>query len=452
MHGLNVSVFDSTLYSPLFTQKEMKQIWSDDNLIRTWLTFEVSIAKVQAELGLIPQPAVASIVEVCRVENVDWVRLAEDTQVVGMAIKPLVDQLSEQGDDYVKKYLHWGGTTQDLLDTGLAMRVKQTLDLVRCQLIKLGDQLQNMSLRHKDTVMVARTNSMDALPTTWGLQVSSYLLEVTRHIVRLDDMYARVTTGVYGGAIGNLSSIGQKGLAMRRGLFVELGLPEPKGLGNASMDHVVELVQFFALIHGTLCRIANDTEMMGRASIAEVSEGEGGGGSSTMPHKANPRAANMIKTLSRMGWMYASGAPSLMDQLDVRAASVRVLNWSLVPEAALAVSTSLERAERLISNLVVNESKMLENFSASRNFVMSEAVMMKVAEKIGRGDGYNKVKEAIAHAPAQGSLNEVLALDKDVSTILTVDEIDAACNPKNYLGCNDALIDETVEHYREVID
>ena len=451
MHGSNVSVFDSTLYSPLFTQKEMKQVWSDNNLIRTWLTFEVSIAKVQAELGLIPQPAVASITKVCRIENIDWARFAHDTQTVGMAIKPLVDQLSEQGDDYVKKYLHWGGTTQDLLDTGLAMRIKQTLDLIRVQLTTLGDHLQQMALKHKHTVMVARTNAMDALPTTWGLQVSSYLLEVTRHVKRLDEMYARVTTGVYGGAIGNLSSIGSQGLEMRKGLFAELGLPEPKGLGNASMDHVVELIQFFALIHGTLCRIANDTEMMGRASIAEVREGEGGGGSSAMPHKANPRAANMIQTLSRMGWMYASGAPNLMDQQDVRSASMRVLNWSLVPEAALAVSTSLERAHRLIANLIVNESKMLENFAASRNFVMSEAVMMKVAEKVGRGDGYNKVKAAIANAPEMGSLNEVLALDPEVSAILTTEEIDAACDPKNYLGCNDALIDETVEQYREVI-
>lgn len=450
MPGSNVSVFDSTLYSPLFTQKEMKRIWSDDNLIQSWLTFEVSIARVQAELGLLPKQAVRSIETVCDANNIDWVRLAQDTQTVGMAIKPLVDQLTEEGDDHVKKYLHWGCTTQDLLDTSLAMRVKQTLDLVRGQLTTLGDQLETMAIAHKQTVMVARTNSMDALPTTWGLQVSSYLQEVTRHIVRLDDLYPRATTGMYGGAVGNLSSIGPQGLAVRKGLFAELGLTEPKGLGNASLDNIAELIQFFALIHGTLCRIANDTETMGRAPIAEVREGESGGGSSTMPHKANPRAANMIQTLSRMGWMYASSAPNLMDQHDVRSASMRVLNWSLVPESSLAVSTALERAQRLLANLVVNKGRMQDNFEASRNFIMSEAVMMKVAGKAGRGEGYSKVKTAIAHAPNEGSLADVLKQDSEVSAILSPDEIDEACNPLNYLGSNDELIDETIALYRKV--
>lgn len=450
MHGSNASVFDSTLYSPLFTQAEMKRVWSDENLIRTWLIFEVSIAEVQAELRLIPQPAVASIKQVCNVQNIDWERLAQETQEVGMAIKPLVDQLAERGDDNVKKYLHWGCTTQDLLDTSLAMRVKQTLDIIREQLVTLGNQLRLMALTHKQTVMVARTNSMDALPTTWGLQVSSYLQEITRHLVRLDEIYPRATTGMYGGAVGNLSSIGEKGLDVRQALFVKLQLTEPRGLGNASLDHIAELIQFFALVHGSLCRIANDIETMGRASIGEVREGEAGGGSSTMPHKANPRAANMIQTLSRMGWMYASGAPNLMDQKDVRSASMRVLNWSLVPEASLALSTSLERADRLIANLIVNESKMLDNFSASRNFIMSEAVMMKVAEKVGREDGYNKVKAAIANAPEQGELANVLKRDQGVSAILSSGEIDAACDPKHYLGCNEALIDETIEQYQKV--
>ncbi len=451
MHGSNTSVFDSTLYSPLFTQAEMKRVWSDKNLIRTWLTFEISIAETQAELGMIPHAAVNAIKQVCDEKNIDWVRLAQDTQQVGMAIKPLVDQLAEQGDDNVKKYLHWGCTTQDLLDTSLAMRVKQTLDIIRQQLIALGDQLKSMALTHRQTVMVARTNAMDALPTTWGLQVSSYLLEISRHLMRLEELYPRATTGMYGGAVGNLSSIGEQGLKLRNSLFAKLQLTEPKGLGNASLDSIAELIQFFALIHGSLCRIANDTETMGRVSIGELREGEMGGGSSTMPHKANPRAANMIQTLSRMGWMYAAGAPNLMDQQDVRSASMRVLNWSLVPEASLALSTSLERAERLIANLIVNEKKMLDNFSASRYFIMSEAVMMKVAEKTGRGDGYNTVKAAIDNASEDSDLANILKRDKGVSAILSEEEIDAACNPKRYLGCNDALIDETVEQYIKVV-
>lgn len=449
--GSNISVFDSALYSPLFTQAEMKVVWSDENLIQSWLTFETSIAKVQATLGLIPQQAVIAIEQVCSLQNIDWARLSRDTQVVGMAIKPLIDQLSEQGGETVKKYLHWGCTTQDLLDTSLAMRLKQTLIIVRTQLVALGEQLRDMALVHKCTVMVARTNAMDALPTTWGLHVSGYLQEISRHIIRLDDMYPRVIKGMYGGAVGNLSSIGAVGLEVRKQLFLELGLTEPKGLGNASLDSIAEVIQFFALIHGTLARMANDIETMGRASIAEVREGEAGGGSSTMPHKANPRAANMIQTLSRMGWMYASAAPNLMDQHDVRSASMRVLNWSIVPEASLAVSTALERAERLFANLIVDKKQMASNFAASRYFIMSEAVMMAAASKVGRGESYNKIKSAIAHAPKEGYLASILKQDPNVMTILTSAEIDLACDPTRYLGCNDELISETLDEFAAVV-
>lgn len=449
--GSNISVFDSALYSPLFTQAEMKVVWSDENLIQSWLTFETSIAKVQATLGLIPQHAVIAIEQVCSLQNIDWARLSRDTQVVGMAIKPLIDQLSEQGGEAVKKYLHWGCTTQDLLDTSLAMRLKQTLIIVRTQLVALGEQLRDMALVHKRTVMVARTNAMDALPTTWGLHVSGYLQEISRHIIRLDDMYPRVIKGMYGGAVGNLSSIGAVGLEVRKQLFLELGLTEPKGLGNASLDSIAEVIQFFALIHGTLARMANDIETMGRASIAEVREGEAGGGSSTMPHKANPRAANMMQTLSRMGWMYASAAPNLMDQQDVRSASMRVLNWSIVPEASLAVSTALERAERLFANLIVDDKQMANNFAASRYFIMSEAVMMAAASKVGRGESYNKIKSAIAHAPKEGDLASILKQDPQVMAILTSAEIDLACDPTRYLGCNDELISETLDEFAAVV-
>ena len=447
MFGQNISVFDSNLYSPLFTQKEMKKIWSDNNLVDTWLSFETAIAKVQAQLGIIPNDAATSIRQACQSIVIDWPRLAADTELVGMAIKPLVDQVCDHGDELVKQYLHWGCTTQDLLDTSLAMRLKQSLVIIRKQLLELGQKLKDMALNHQDTVCVARTNSVDALPTTWGLQVSSYLMEVSRHIQRLDALHDRATTGMYGGTVGNFSSIGAQGLALRHALFAELKLTEPTGLNNGSLDHIVEVVQFFALIHGSLCRIANDVETMGRAPIAELREGEDGGGSSTMPHKANPRASNMIQTLSRMGWMYASSAPNMMDQQDLRAASMRMLNWSLVPESALTVSNSLERAIRLISHLVVNKDVMLANFSASRNFIMSEAVMMVLAEKIGRNDSYLVLKQVVAQAAKTDSLEQALHATATVTQILSEQEISSACNPNNYLGCNHELIQEAIQRF-----
>ncbi|MBP9643137.1 MAG: adenylosuccinate lyase family protein, partial [Budvicia sp.] len=212
-------------------------------------------------------------------------------------------------------------------------------------------------------------------------------------------------------------------------------------------DNIVQVIQFFALVHGTLCRIANDVETMGRPSFAELREDEGGGGSSTMPHKTNPRASNMIQTLSRMGWMYASGATNLLDQQDVRAASMRVLNWSLVPESALSLSTSLERACRLIAHLVVDKQKMRDNFSASKNFIMSESVSMRLADKIGRDQGYHIMKTLVKEADGTQDLQQLVLGNAQIRETLTEEEIVAACDPLSYLGCNDALIDETLAFF-----
>ncbi|WP_087025131.1 class-II fumarase/aspartase family protein [Thaumasiovibrio subtropicus] len=453
MNPDNVSVFDSALYSPLFTQAEMKAVWSDKHLVSCWLQFETEIAAIQADLGIIPAQAAKAIQQAATIDNINWTRLAAETAKVGMAIKPMVDQISEAGDPLVKQYLHWGCTTQDLLDTAQAMRLKSSLSLIRRQVINLIRSLSTMADAHRNTVMVARTNSQDALPTTWGLQLASYLTEMTRNLQRLDALTPRATMGMYGGAVGNLSSIGRVGLEVRERLMSALGLTQPIGLWNASLDGIAETIQCFAIIHGSLCRIANDIELMGRAPLAEVREGEGGGGSSTMPHKANPRACNMIQTLSRMGWMYASSAPNLMDQQDVRAASMRVLNWSLVPESCLAVSTSLARAQRLLDNLIVNKDNMRRNFAASRNLIMSEAVMMQVAEQKGRGESYAMIKTIIHDGLASDmSLEEMLLNSEAVTAMFSEAEITALCDPRNYLGCNDALIDESLAYAQTLLE
>jgi len=449
MYGKQTTVFDSDLYSSLFTEERMREIWSDDNLLRCWLRFEATVAQVQSELGLIPPQAAEEIAEACRTLKIDWQALAAGTQSVGMAIKPLIDQISASGSPLVCQYLHWGCTTQDLLDSGVAMRLQQTLQLVRQQLVELGDEMKTMVIRHSRTVMVARTNSVDASATTWGLHVSGYLVEVKRHLCRLQQLYPRAITGLFGGAVGNLASVGSEGMATRERLMLALGLNVPCGINNASQDAIVEVVQCFALIHGTLCRLANDVETMGRTPIAEVLEGEGGGGSSTMPHKANPRASNMIQTLARMGWMYASGAPAMLDQQDVRAASVRVLNWSILPEASNALSTSLKRAKNLLSHLVVNEGKMRENFDCSKHFIMSESLTMKLAAKIGREPAYNLVKALLKQASAEQSFMDIAHASPEICAVLTHAEIAGACEPLSYIGCNDELIAETLAAYEQ---
>jgi 3-carboxy-cis,cis-muconate cycloisomerase len=204
--------------------------------------------------------------------------------------------------------------------------------------------MKAMALRHARTVMVARTNSVDASATTWGLHVCSYLAEINRHLTRLQQLYPRAVTGLFGGAVGNLASVGKQGMETRQRLMLALGLNVPCGINNASQDAVVEVVQFL-LLFTARCVVWPTMSKPWDARRLQKYSKERAVADPTPCHKVNPRASNMVQTLARMGWMYASGAPAMLDQQDVRAASMRVLNWTILPEASNALSTSLTRKE-----------------------------------------------------------------------------------------------------------
>ncbi len=445
----NISVFDSALYSGLFAQQEMKEVWSEKAILQSWLDFEIALAQTQAELHIIPSEAAEKIAYFAHIDNIDFNALQQSTQKTGMPIKPLLDQIIEKsGNRLVKDYLHWGSTTQDVLDTGQALRIKKAINIIEKQLVSLLTKCKNMAAQHENTIMVARTNAQDALPSTWGLQLCGYAMEFSRHLNRLEEMKKRCFLGVFGGAVGNLSSLEGQGFELRNKLMEKLELPQPIGPLNGSQDHIVELIQYMALIHGSLQRMANDVELMGRASIAELRESAGQNSSSTMPHKSNPRISNLMQTLARLGFMHASAAPNLMDQTDIRSASMRMISWSLLPESFSCLSASLKQANKLMENLVVFPEKMRENFNISRNFIMSEAVMMALAKKIGRKQAYQLTAQVMQQADGNESLQNLL-LKSDIMQYLTSKEIHHACNPQNYLGNNAALIQETVEHINQ---
>ncbi len=442
----NISVFDTKIYKHLFAYQPMSDIWSEEQLLQTWLHFEIALAQAQAQLELIPTEAAIAIEKYCQLSYVNIDNISLETKKVGMAIKPLLNEVirASGNNKLVKDYLHWGCTTQDLLDSANAIRIKKSIVLLKEQLLTLINVCKEMAQEHKATVMVSRTNSQDALPTSWGLHVSGYMMELARNFERLDALQARATEGMYGGAVGNLSSIGEIGITLRNEIMSKLDISKPTGFYNSSQDNIVEVICISGIIHGTLQRIANDVELMGRAAIFEAKESAGKASSSAMPHKGNPRISNMIQTLARMGQMYANGSFNMMDQTDTRSASMRMLNWSLLPEAMVCLATSLHNAIQLMSNLYVNKDKMRENFSHSNNFVMSEAIMMALAKKIGRKDAYEYVQKSIANV-ADKDLKYVL-LANNIGQYFSEDELDYLLNPSNYLGANDILIEEAIEY------
>jgi 3-carboxy-cis,cis-muconate cycloisomerase len=440
-----------SLFNRLFDTDAMSAVWSDESLVQTWLETEVAISRALCEAGLVPAPALAAIEEAARIENIDLDALAARTRASGMPIKPLIDQVVAAGNEDVARYFHWSVTTQDVLDTGQALRIRSALGIVHEQLSELTRALARDAEQHRATPMVARTNAQDASVTTWGLQVAGYVAELARHLERWQALTPRATIGMFGGAVGTLAALGTRGRMIRDRVLEILELERPTGAWNGSQDQVVELVQVAALVQGTLVRYANDVELMGRAALGEIRRSTRQGASSTMPHKTNPRDANMIQTHFQLGAMYAGQAIQMMDQMDVRAAKKRVLSWKLVPEALGALSASLERALEMTASLVVDEARMRANFDHSRQFVMSEAVMFVLAKKVGRDDAYRLVKQVLATAEPSRSLLEVLKSSDAVRAHLSVAEIEEACQPEHYLGCTDELIEEVLTRARTLV-
>ena len=438
-----VSVFDSFIYKDLFGSEPMRLVFSDETLIKHWLNIEVLLAQSQAELGVIPKSAAIAIKKSAQWENIDLVKLRYGTHKTGRPIKPLIDQIREAGGPEVGNYLHWGSTTQDIMDTATSLQINQGLQLLDKQLSLVIVQLAAMAKEHRATVMVARTNGQQAAPTTFGLFISTYMLELHRHRQRIAELIPRVAVGQSTGAVGTLAAMGDNGLLVREKLMEKLGLGTALLPWNSSRDNYAESIMVLGLIQGTLGRLANDIMTLSRLEIGEVKEGEGGA-SSTMPQKKNPRASEFISALTRMARIRMSGAMEIMDHSDTRTGSPWIVEWSLIPEMFLITSASLARAEQLLKKLEIYPEKMRKNIDISGGYAMSEAVMMFLAKKNGaRGNAYESLKTAIKQAKPNETLREVIESNQALKKTIG-DELDELLKPENYIGFAPQMVDQAV--------
>ena len=218
-----ISVFDSRVYRNLFGTEVMREIFSDYAMVKQWLKVEVALAKAQARLGIIPASAAVAIEAAAKIDNIDFNRLRQDTAIVGRGINPLLLQLKASGGEEVAKYLHWGSTTQDIMDTATVLQVTAGIELIKTELIRLVLQLADLAEEHKNTVMLARTNGQDAVPTTFGLHLTTYIMALHRHAQRLDEAKYRLEAQI-GGTAGNLAAFPDLGIELQQQVAIELGV------------------------------------------------------------------------------------------------------------------------------------------------------------------------------------------------------------------------------------
>ncbi|AWF83005.1 3-carboxy-cis,cis-muconate cycloisomerase [Microbulbifer sp. A4B17] len=443
-----LSPLDSPLFGNAFVEPRMREIFSFHNYLQSCINTEVTLAKVQASLEVIPSSAAKGIADAAEKYIPDLEELQKSTTLVGYPILPLVEQLAKQAGDS-GHYLHWGATTQDVMDTATVLQMRSGIELIESQVRKTITALLSLAKRYRDTPMAGRTHLQQAIPITFGYKAAVWLSGLDRHLERLSQLKARVLVVQFSGAAGTLASLGTKGLTVQHALAEALDLEVPTITWHSSRDGFTETVQTLALICASLAKIAVDVSVMMTTEIAEVAEpfAQHRGSSSTMPQKHNPISCELISANSKMVREHAG---LMLDAMAVdfeRATGPWHLEWRAIPESFALTSGSLSQANFMLTGLQVYPDKMRRNLDLSRGLICAEAVMMTLAPIIGRQTAHNLVYNACRQAVDTGSpFADILLEMPQIRKTLTEKEIKTLTTPENYLGSAPEMVDKVVNN------
>ena len=440
---MSSTVFDSFLFRDLFGTAPMREVFSDAGYLERIVRTEVALARAGARAGVVPRAAAEAIATACDAARLDRDRLRRETGTVGYPVLPIVTQLAEQCGD-PGAHLHWGATTQDVMDTATVLQCADGLTLVQAALDRVRTGLRRLATEHIDTVTAGRTHLQHAVPITFGYRVAVWVSALDRHAERLVEVRRRALMVQLGGAAGTLAALGEgpEGLAVRAALADELELRDPEITWHVARDGLVEIVALLAAVGGSIGKIGADVAMMSSTEFGEVSEPfvPGRGASSTMPQKRNPISSEVMVAAATLLRDRSSAMLAAMVQDFERATGPWHVEWAALPEAFLLLSSALHQADVALSGLVVDVDRMRANLDLTDGLIVAEAVMMALAPDLGRQVAHRTVSAACRRAVDRGTdLATSLRADPDVVDRLGLDRIDALCDPSRYLGSARAM-------------
>ena len=442
----STTVLDSLLFRDAFGTPAMREVFSDVRLISRYAEIEVALARAEARCGVIPAEAAEEIAKRTDVAALDFELLRRETDIVGYPILPLVHQMTKQCGE-AGRYVHWGATTQDIMDTAVVLQLRDGLAIIEADIAALRGILADMSTRYRDTPMAGRTHLQQALPVTFGYKTAIWLSMFDRHAERLAQLKPRVLVGQFAGAAGTLASLGDKGFEVQQALCEELGLGVPVATWHVARDGFAEAVNFLALVTGSLGKIALDIMIMASTEFGELFEPfvKGRGASSTMPQKRNPISSELMLAGSKAVRQHAGLMLDAMVQDFERATGPWHAEWMAIPESFVLTAGALHQAKFALAGLVVDEKAMAKNLSISRGLIVAEAVMMGLAPQIGRQEAHDVVYDACRRAHERNiTLADALAADPQVMDRIDRATIDRLTSPENYLGLAPDMVDRVL--------
>ena len=444
---MSVSPIDSSVYGDLFTTAAMRAVFSDEARLQRMLDVEAALARAQARLGLIPAAAGKEISAKAEIARFDLAEIGRGTALVGYPIVPLTKALSRACEGDAGRWVHWGATTQDIIDTALVLQVRDGLELIRDDMAGIEAALADLARRYRDTPMAGRTHAQHALPITFGFKCALWLDPLQRHADRLARLRREIAIVQFGGAVGTLASLGADGIRFMGALAEELGLGTPPIAWHVARDRLAVVVSFLGLLTGSLGKIATDIALLMQAEIGEVAEPyqEGRGGSSTMPQKRNPIACEFILAGAKNVRQLVPVMLDAMVQDHERATGPWHAEWIALPQAFALTAGALHHARAILEGLVVDPERMRRNLGITRGMISAEAVMMALAPEVGREDAHHLVAAACQRALAHDShLLQELQADAAVTAHLSPERLAELLDPASYTGLAGELVDRVL--------
>lgn len=443
------------LFDAYFTQRAMRAVFCDQGRVQGMLDFEAGLARAEAEAGVIPEQAVAPIEAACDARLYDLSALGESIVSAGNSAIPLVKMLGQRiatQDAGAERFVHLGATSQDVMDTGLVLQLRQAMVLLETDLGELAALLAVQAQRYAATPMAGRTWLQHATPVTLGMKIAGWLGAVTRHRQRLGELRPRLLVLQFGGASGSLAALGEQALPVAQALARTLELNLPEQPWHTQRDRLVEFAAVLGLIAGSLGKLGRDISLLMQTEAAEVFEpsAPGKGGSSTMPHKRNPvGAAVLIGAATRVPGL-VSTMFAAMPQEHERSLGLWHAEWDTLPEICCLVSGALQQALQVVKGLEVDAERMAANLQLTHGLVLAEAVSTVLAQRLGRDTAHHLLEQCCKRAVAEGRhLRAVLGEDAQVTGQLSAAELDRLMDPAHYLGQAQVWVERAVAEHNQ---
>lgn len=411
---MTVGPFASRLIAPLLSDPAVNEALADEAAMAAMVRVEAALAAVQGRLGVIPETAAARICEALQDFTADFTAIGADAAVTGVPTVEFVAQLRRHVGGEAATYVHWGTTSQDIIDTGFLLQAQAVLDTADRRLAGIVAKLKTLADAHRTTPMAGRTRSQQALPIGFGLKAARWAQPLIGHRERLAQLRPRVLQVQFGGAAGNLSALGPDGFAVADALAEELGLAPAAANSHVARDGIGELAAWLALVTGSLGKIGRDVALMAMTEVGELAD-SAGGGSSTLPQKANPIAAETLTALAAWTAAQLAGVFQAAPQEHERGGAGWTVEWMLLPPMLAAAGGALRTADDMLDRLIVRPGQMRANLEASNGLLLAEAASYALSAHMPRAEAQALVKAACREAADSGEhLIDLLRRTTDV--------------------------------------